>query len=82
MTTGPNHLSFGHGKHACPGRFFAVIEAKIVVVHLLLNFDLTLAPSTDPRVIDAGFALVPDPTAKITIRRRIEKSLPESLHVS
>lgn len=72
VTTGPNHLAFGHGKHACPGRFFAAMEAKIALAHLMLNFDLKLAPGTDPKVLDIGFALVPDPTAKIMIRRRQE----------
>lgn len=72
VTTGPNHLGFGHGKHACPRRFFAAMEAKIALAHLLLNFDLKLAPGTDPKVLDVGFALVPDPTAKIMIRRRQE----------
>lgn len=30
VTTSPNHLAFGHGKHACPGRFFAATEIKII----------------------------------------------------
>lgn len=72
VTTSPNHLGFGHGKHACPGRFFAAIEAKIALAHLLLNFDLNLTPGADPKVLDVGFALVPDPTAKVMIRRRQE----------
>lgn len=48
------------------------MEAKIALAHLLLNFDLKLAPGTDPKVLDVGFALVPDPTAKVMIRRRQE----------
>ncbi|KAG6357569.1 hypothetical protein INS49_013446 [Diaporthe citri] len=72
VTTGPNHLGSGHGKRACPGRFFAAMEAKIALAHLLLNFDLKLAPGTDPKVLDVGFALMPDPTAKVMIRRRQE----------
>lgn len=48
------------------------MEAKIALAHLLLNFDLKLAPGTDPKVLDVGFALVPDPTAKVIIRRRQE----------
>lgn len=72
VTTGPNHLGFGHGRRACPGRFFAAMEAKIALAHLLLNFDLKLAPGTNPKVLDVGFALVPDPTAKVMIRRRKE----------
>lgn len=72
VTTGPNHLGFGHGKSACPGRFFGALEAKVILAHLLLNFDLKFAPGTDPKVLDVGFALVPDPFAKVMIRRRQE----------
>lgn len=32
-------LTFGQGKHACPGRFFASYEIKIVLAYLLLHFD-------------------------------------------
>ncbi|KAG2007964.1 hypothetical protein GB937_008157 [Aspergillus fischeri] len=36
-TTGQNHLGFGYGKYACPGRFFAATEIKIALCHMLLN---------------------------------------------
>jgi cytochrome P450 len=29
----------GHGKSACPGRFFASSEVKILFAHLLLNYE-------------------------------------------
>lgn len=57
------------------------MEAKIALAHLLLNFDLKLAPGTDPKVLDVGFALVPDPTAKVMIRRR-QKDTPVELFKS
>ncbi|OKP11796.1 Fumitremorgin C monooxygenase [Penicillium subrubescens] len=37
VTTTSDNFSFGHGRHACPGRFFAANETKILLVHLLLN---------------------------------------------
>ena len=43
-TTGPGSLMFGHGKHACPGRFFAGLEAKLIMAYLIRNFDLSLEP--------------------------------------
>ncbi|RYP13800.1 hypothetical protein DL767_010579 [Monosporascus sp. MG133] len=36
-----NFLSFGvSGKQACPGRFFALVEMKLFVAHLLLNYEV------------------------------------------
>jgi cytochrome P450 len=31
VTTSQESISFGHGKHACPGRFFASNEIKIIL---------------------------------------------------
>ncbi|KAF5372499.1 hypothetical protein D9758_005236 [Tetrapyrgos nigripes] len=33
------YMIFGNGKHACPGRFFAVNELKLMLVHCLLEYD-------------------------------------------
>jgi len=30
-------LGVGYGKHACPGRFFALNEVNIFVAHMLMN---------------------------------------------
>ncbi|WQF88025.1 Putative cytochrome P450 [Colletotrichum destructivum] len=38
-STGLDYLSMGHGRTACPGRFFASVEIKICFVHLLLKYD-------------------------------------------
>ncbi|KAK2627084.1 hypothetical protein QTJ16_003050 [Diplocarpon rosae] len=35
-------LHFGLGKHACPGRFFAAVEAKLVLATLLERYDFGL----------------------------------------
>lgn len=39
VTTGVESLGFGHGRHACPGRFFAANEMKLMLAHLLMKFD-------------------------------------------
>lgn len=36
-------LSFGYGRHACPGRFFAGNEIKMIVANCLLKYDIKLA---------------------------------------
>jgi cytochrome P450 len=33
-------LGFGFGRHACPGRFFALNEVKIFVAHMVLHYDI------------------------------------------
>ncbi|KAH7055785.1 cytochrome P450 [Macrophomina phaseolina] len=73
VTTGPDHLAWGHGNHACPGRFFAAAEIKIVLVHLLLKYDFRVVKGEEPKVRVFGYALESDPAAKIEIRRRIEE---------
>ncbi|KAK1229505.1 hypothetical protein PQX77_007428 [Marasmius sp. AFHP31] len=52
VTPETNYVAFGAGKHACPGRFFAVNEIKALVSHALLYYDLKLdgsdaAPKTE-----------------------------------
>lgn len=36
------NLSWGWGRHACPGRFFAAHEIKLIAAEILLNYDLRL----------------------------------------
>ncbi|KAM4054538.1 cytochrome p450 [Hirsutella rhossiliensis] len=73
VSTSPNHIGFGHGRHACPGRFFAANEIKIALCHLLLKYDWKLPEGTRPQPVACGMALLPDPTAKLLIRRRKEE---------
>lgn len=70
VSTSPEHLGFGHGLHACPGRFFAANEIKILFCHLLLKYDFKLAPGSKPQSRTSGFHINSDPIAKVSIRRR------------
>ena len=40
VATGSTLLHFGHGKHACPGRFFAANELKAMLAHLVVEYDI------------------------------------------
>ncbi|CZT48683.1 related to ent-kaurene oxidase [Rhynchosporium secalis] len=40
VTASPESLNFGQGTHACPGRFFASNEIKVVLIELLKNWDI------------------------------------------
>ncbi|EPB83724.1 hypothetical protein HMPREF1544_09518 [Mucor circinelloides 1006PhL] len=39
-TVGLDHLTFGLGAHACPGRFFAANEIKYVLAEMLVRYDV------------------------------------------
>src|ERR1700761_4429551 len=42
VTSNKTSLFFGYGKHACPGRFFAAAEIKLILAHLIMNYDIEL----------------------------------------
>ncbi|KAH7115000.1 cytochrome P450 [Dendryphion nanum] len=66
-STGGGSLIFGHGKFACPGRFFAGLESKLILVHLLLNFELRLEVRPENlKFADANF---PDPAKTVLWRK-------------
>ncbi|KAJ7086248.1 cytochrome P450 [Mycena epipterygia] len=71
VSTAQDHLVFGHGRHACPGRFFAATELKAMLAHLLINYDVK-AETEGVRPPDNVFGLfrLPNPQGKIWIRKR------------
>ncbi|KAI1820163.1 cytochrome P450 [Xylaria intraflava] len=75
VCTTQDHLGFGHGEHACPGRFFAANELKIALCHLLIKYEWKLAPGTDVTPYIKGFATQRNPTARILIRKRPKESI-------
>lgn len=69
VTLDHDFLSFGvPGRWACPGRFFALLELKIFVAHLLLNYDVAFMAER-PKPIYLVWARYP-PDAMIKMRRR------------
>lgn len=64
-------LGFGFGKHACPGRFFALHEMKLFVAHMLLNYEIEPLPTRAP-AWPLVWLNLPLNGAKIRVRRRAE----------
>ncbi|KAJ8516848.1 hypothetical protein ONZ45_g5889 [Pleurotus djamor] len=61
-TVDKDFIAFGTGRHACPGRFFASMELKIMLAHVLLRYDFKLpdgATKRPPSFVLAGTTLPP-----------------------
>lgn len=63
-------MGFGHGIHACPGRFFAANEVKIALIFTLLNYDFKLPEGVKPKIDEFGVALNTDANVQILVRKR------------
>ncbi|KAJ7205715.1 cytochrome P450 [Mycena pura] len=75
-STAPDHLAFGMGKHACPGRFFAATELKAMLAHLVINFDIK-AEVEGVRPPNSEFAARTSPNSKgkVLFRKRQSKEV-------
>uniref|UniRef100_P9WEH0 Cytochrome P450 monooxygenase fsoD n=1 Tax=Humicola fuscoatra TaxID=112175 RepID=FSOD_HUMFU len=63
------YLGFGYGRHACPGRWFAVLMLKMILSYVLLHYDVeSTGPAPKTRVL--GDAALPPFRATIRVRKR------------
>ena len=69
VTTSDTFLSFGHGRHACPGRFFAAMEMKLLLAYIVLNYDVKTFDKRPANSFMAG-SILPPMKATISVRRR------------
>ncbi|CAK1357849.1 unnamed protein product [Cercospora beticola] len=69
IAVGNDWMSFGHGRHACPGRFFASQEMKLMVAHVVMNYDIKCEGGRPANVLING-SCVPSPTAELQIKLR------------
>jgi cytochrome P450 len=71
VSTSSDHYGFGHGKHACPGRFFASNEAKVILVHVLMKYDWKFLPGQErPKSSTRGSENLVDPKAILMYKSR------------
>ncbi|KAF8590870.1 cytochrome P450, partial [Ramaria rubella] len=68
VATSVDLVVFGHGKHVCPGRFFAANVLKIMLAHILLTYDIKM--DAPPKVMWFGPSPVPDKNVEILFRKR------------
>jgi len=48
VTASAEYLTFGLGRHTCPGRFLAVNEIKALLAHILVTYDVKFEEGTVP----------------------------------
>ncbi|KAF7586688.1 hypothetical protein BBP40_008494 [Aspergillus hancockii] len=68
-STSETYLPFGHGRNACPGRWFAIMLLKMHIAYVLLNYDIQLS-GQKPEGWRLGTLLVPPVRCKVLVRRR------------
>lgn len=73
VSTGLNSLGFGHGRHACPGRYFASCELKMMLAHIVAHYDVKAeSDGVRPPDMIVETACVPNPKAKVFFRKRMD----------
>ncbi|THH28886.1 hypothetical protein EUX98_g5315 [Antrodiella citrinella] len=77
VSTTPDFIAFGQGRHACPGRHFAAYEMKLMLAYIVLYYDVKMRPGAEgvgvrPKNKWIGNSIIPDPTADVLFRKRVK----------
>ncbi|KAK2752697.1 hypothetical protein FQN54_008075 [Arachnomyces sp. PD_36] len=74
-TSGEGFTSFGGGKHACPGRFFAAMELKTILAYIITKYEFRLGDEKEvkperPKTSFVCFTSFADSEAPLMLKRR------------
>ncbi|KAK0724049.1 cytochrome P450 [Lasiosphaeris hirsuta] len=71
VSVSTNHLTFGYGRHACPGRFLAANEIKMILATAVLMYDIRNVNGVEGRYPNLvfGSSSVPDPSRELLMKR-------------
>ncbi|KAI0155226.1 cytochrome P450 [Xylariaceae sp. FL1272] len=71
MTTTKDFMHFGYGRHACPGRFFAANQIKLIMVNILLGYDVRMPDGLTERYPSQrkGVDVFPDFSKDLLVRK-------------
>ncbi|KAI5918729.1 ent-kaurene oxidase [Camillea tinctor] len=71
VTVTKDFMHFGYGRHACPGRFFAANEIKLILARILLAYDMKMPDGLTERYanLKMGTDQMPDATKDILFRK-------------
>nr|BED42928.1 cytochrome P450 monooxygenase [Trametes versicolor] len=71
VNTSVDYIPFGHGKHACPGRFFAANELKALLAYLILNYDFKMGGDGHAGPLTyQGLLVIPPANPMVKFRKR------------
>lgn len=71
VSTSNEYIPFGHGRHACPGRFFAANELKGMMAHVVLTYDVKMEKEgVIPEPTWIATNCMPNDKAEVMFRRR------------
>ncbi|EPS93133.1 hypothetical protein FOMPIDRAFT_87229 [Fomitopsis schrenkii] len=70
--TDDHYLVFGHGQHACSGRFFAVTVLKAMLAHIVVTYDVKFPGGSRsiPPPMWLGVAMLSNRKANVLFRKR------------
>ncbi|KAH7012740.1 cytochrome P450 [Microdochium trichocladiopsis] len=75
VSVSQNSLTFGFGRHTCPGRFFAANEIKMILVNAVLRYDFKMPDGCTERFPNIEFAHMSIPDMKKLLARKIQDDL-------
>ena len=75
-------VNFGYGAQACPGRFFAALEIKLLFVKLLLDYDIKCPEGMTERPAYKYMDFFIEPPASLTMlvkrKKKADRAFPSS----
>ena len=69
VATSDTFLTFSHGRHACPGRFFVAFEMKLILAYIVMNYEIEPLKERPPNTW-FGQNIFPPTKATIRVRRK------------
>ncbi|PCH44171.1 cytochrome P450 [Wolfiporia cocos MD-104 SS10] len=71
VSSTPDYVFFGLGRHACPGRFFVSILMKALLAKIILDYDVKIGgDGSRPSNLSLATTVIPSSRAKVLFRRR------------
>ncbi|KAH6952460.1 cytochrome P450 [Ilyonectria sp. MPI-CAGE-AT-0026] len=70
VAVGKKDLTWGYGRHACPGRYIAEVAMKLLVIEFLTRYDIRLPDNVKERPNNIEFEglIIPDPEWELTVK--------------